>query len=318
MESLSAFGFVEVVGRVPAHLKLLRELARAFQSHRYDLIVPIDYPGFHLRVAEAAHRAGIKVLYYIAPQLWAWRPGRARRFARAVDRIAVILPFEADFFRGLGLRADFVGHPLVDRGPTPSRREARSALGLSEAERILGIFPGSRSQEIRKHWPLFREIALTLLREGRCQRAVIAATAQGEYPDAGPIGIHRGDPMPIFSASDAVLAKSGTTTLEAALAGTPMVVVYLTHFWTYLLARRLMTVDQISLVNLVAGQEVVPEFWKRPVRSDLILEAVRPLLDPTDPRSVAQRAALGDVVRRLGKPGAADRVAAMAEELLAG
>src|SRR5204863_3505480 len=121
MERYTVLGFVEVLAKIPAHLRLLRELERQFRAGRYDLVVLIDYPGFHVRVAEAARRHGVKVLYYIAPQLWAWRPGRARRFASAVDRLAVVLPFEQRFFGELGLRSEYVGHPLVDRGGWPSR-----------------------------------------------------------------------------------------------------------------------------------------------------------------------------------------------------
>jgi lipid-A-disaccharide synthase len=316
MEELSAFGLVEILAKVPVHLRLLRRLKREFSSGAYDLVILIDYPGFHLRVAEAARRAGIPVLYYIAPQLWAWAPGRARRFAGAVDRMAVILPFEPAFFGRVGIRADYVGHPLVDRAPWPSRTAARSALGLSAGDKLLGIFPGSRQQEIQRIWPLFRSVALRMLEEGRCRRAVVAGTTDGQYPDPGPITIHRDDPIVVFAASDAALAKSGTTTLECALAGAPMVVAYLTNPLTYQVGSRLMTVDSISLVNLVAGRKVVPEFWRRPVRAEEVAEALRPLLDPASAEYQAQRAGLAQVVERLGAPGAAGRVAAIAGELL--
>jgi lipid-A-disaccharide synthase len=317
MEDLSAFGLVEIFAKIPVHLRLFRHLKREFAARSFDLVILIDYPGFHLRVAEAAKRAGIPVLYYIAPQLWAWAPKRARRFARAVDRMAVILPFEPDFFGGVGIRAEYVGHPLVDRDPWPSAPAARAVLGLSAGERMLGIFPGSRHQEIERIWPIFRAVALRMLEEGRCQRAIVAGTADGRYPDAGPITIHRGDPVPVFAAADAALAKSGTTTLECALAGAPMVVTYLTNPLTYQIGSRLMTVDSISLVNLVAGRKVVPEFWRRPVRIDAIAEALRPLLDPASSEYRAQKTALSEVVERLGAPGAAARVAAIAGEMLA-
>jgi len=316
MEGLAAFGLVEVVTKLRAHVRLLRALRSDFRAGRYDLVILIDYPGFHVRVAEAAKRAGTKVLYYIAPQLWAWRPGRARRFASAVDRLAVVLPFEQRFFGGLGLRSDYVGHPLVDRGAWPSRAAARARLGIQPESRVLGIFPGSRSQEIRRLWAPFRDAALQLLREGRCQEVVVAGTPGGEYPDPGPLRIVRGDPVPVFAAADAALAKSGTTTLEAALADVPMVVAYKVHPLTWLMFQRVRTVEWVSLVNIVAEREVVPELLQHHAEAGPLAEALRPLLDSGDPRTVAQREGLALVRERLGAPGATTRVVALADELL--
>jgi lipid-A-disaccharide synthase len=316
MEGLAAFGLVEVVTKLGAHLRLLRALRADFRAHRYDLVILIDYPGFHVRVAEAARQAGTKVLYYIAPQLWAWRPGRARRFASAVDRLAVVLPFEQRFFGGLGLRSDYVGHPLVDRGAWPSRAEARARLGIPDDSRVLGIFPGSRQQEVGRLWRPFRDAALRLLDEGCCDRVLVAGTAGGDYPDPGPLTILRADPIPVFAASDAALAKSGTTTLEAALADVPMVVAYKVHPLTWLMFQRLRTVEWVSLVNLVAERQVVPEMLQADAEAGPLADALRPLLDPRDPITLAQREGLALVRQRLGAPGATTRVVALADELL--
>jgi lipid-A-disaccharide synthase len=318
MEGLAAFGLVEVVTKLGAHLRLLRALRADFRAGRYDLVIVIDYPGFHVRVAEAARRAGTKVLYYIAPQLWAWRPGRARRFASAVDRLAVVLPFEQRFFGNLGLRSDYVGHPLVDRGTWPTRAAARAQLDIPADDRVLGLFPGSRAQEVRRLWRPFRDAALRLLAEGRCDRLVVAGTPDGAYPDPGPLEIHRGDPAPVFAAADAALAKSGTTTLEAALAGVPMVVAYKVHPLTWHMFQRLRTVQWVSLVNLVAEREVVPEMLQDRAEAGPLADALRPLLDPRDPQTVAQQEGLALVRERLGAPGATTRVVALADELLGG
>jgi lipid-A-disaccharide synthase len=316
MEGLAAFGIVEVATKLGAHWRLLKALRQDFRAGRYDLVILIDYPGFHLRVAEAARRAGTKVLYYIAPQLWAWRPERARRLAAAVDRLAVVLPFEQPFFGRLGLRSDYVGHPLVDRGPWPERAAARARLGIPPEARVVGIFPGSRGQEIRRLWVPFRDAAIQLRAEGRCDRILVAGTADGLYPDPGPAEIVREDPGTLFAAADAALAKSGTTTLEAALADTPMVVAYKVHPLTYHLFQRLRTVRWVSLVNLVAEREVVPELLQDEAETPALVAALRPLLDPRDPRTVQQREGLALVRARLGDPGATDRVVALADELL--
>jgi lipid-A-disaccharide synthase len=317
MERMAAMGVVEIIAKLPAHVRLLRQVRRAFDAKAYDLAILIDYPGFHLRVAEAARAAGIPVLYYIAPQLWAWRPQRAVRFAKAVDRLAVILPFEAAFFARLGLGSEYVGHPLLDRGPMPERAAARAVLGIRDGERVLGLFPGSRQGEVERMWVPFRDAARRLLAERACDRVVVAGTAHGEYPDPGQIEVRRDDPLPVFSAADAAIAKSGTTTLEAALADTPMVVAYRAHPFTYWLSQRLLTISHVSLVNLVAEREVVPELLQDAVTPGRLAEAVRPLLDAAHPAARAQRDGLRKVRSRLGSPGAAGRVADMAEQLLA-
>jgi lipid-A-disaccharide synthase len=316
MEGLAAFGVVEVVTKIRAHYRLLRALQRDFRHGRYDLAILVDYPGFHLRVAEAAHRAGTKVLYYIAPQLWAWRPERARRLAAAVDRLAVVLPFEQTFFNRLGVRSVYVGHPLLDRSNHTDRESARAQLGIGPDQRLLGIFPGSRGQEIRRLWKPFRDAAQQLLDDGSCHRVVVAGTAEGAYPNPGRVEVRRGDAATLLTAADAALVKSGTTTLEAALAGTPMVVAYRVHQLSWAVFQRVRTVRWVSLVNLVADQEIVPELLQDRASSSELASQLRPLLDPEDPRTLAQRQGLALVRERLGQPGASTRVVALAAELL--
>jgi lipid-A-disaccharide synthase len=317
MEGFAAFGIVEIIGKVPAHYGLLRRMERAFAGAAYDLVILIDYPGFHLHVAEAAHRAGIPVLYYIAPQLWAWRPQRARRLAAACDRLAVILPFEEEFFRGVGVQAEYVGHPLLDRGALPDRATARASLGLAPGDRVLALFPGSRSGEVRRLWPAFRDAGRLLLERGVATRVVVAATDQGTYGDPGPLTLVPGNSTGILAAADAAIVKSGTSTLEAALTDTPMIVPYRVNPLTAFLTRRLVTVKWVSLVNLVAGTEIVPEILQEQVTAERLAEAVAPLLDPAHPATRAQRAGLALVRERLGRPGAAARVADLAASLIA-
>ncbi|HEX9705596.1 MAG TPA: lipid-A-disaccharide synthase [Gemmatimonadales bacterium] len=316
MEAFSVVGFVEAVGKIPAHYRLLDRVRGAFRAGRYDLAILVDYPGYHLRAAAAAAAAGVPVLYYIAPQLWAWGPGRVKKLAGAVRHLAVILPFEERFFRDRGVPATFVGHPLLDRPGPPARAEARIALGLDPGRPTLGVFPGSRGLEVKRLWPRFRAAAeLVLARRPDVQ--VIAAAALGaEYPDPGPVGIHGGNPRLVFAAADAALCKSGTTTLEAAIVDAPMVIAYRLNALSGFIARRLLRVPWVGLVNLVADRAVAPELLQREVRAEALASAVLPLLDPLSAEARRQREGLALVRDRLGSPGAAERVAALAAELL--
>lgn len=316
IEVLSAMGLVEVAGHLPTHVRLYRRLKRMLAAGAYDLVIPIDYPGFNLWISRAANAAGVPVLYYIAPQLWAWRPGRAKRFAAVVDRMAVILPFEEGFFNQVGLRATFVGHPLLDGDPWPTPSEARALLGVSDGERVLALFPGSREGEIARHWPVFRDAALRLLKQGRCHRVVVGAMEWGAYPNPGPVEILRGRPIHLLAAADAAVAKSGTTTLQAAVTETPMVVAYRTNAVNAFLARRLITVEWLSLVNLIAGRPVVPELLQEALTEDRLVAELDPLLTADSPVRREQLEGLQLVRDRLGRPGAAERVVDLAQEVV--
>lgn len=313
MERLSAIGFAEVVRTIPRHLALLRSLVRDARAGRYAAAVLIDYPGFHLRLGRALRQAGVPVIWYIAPQLWAWWPGRLSRLRAAADRLAVILPFEADWFGTRGMPAEFVGHPLMEQ-TWSGRAEARARLGLPSDEPVLAIFPGVREAELARNWPLFRDVGKRMLAEGFAARVIVAGTAGGYYPDAAPLVVQRDLPDQVLAAATAALVKSGTTALEAACTGTPVAVAYRASRPTYAVARRVLTAPWISLVNLVAGRPVVPEFWHLPVRADEVCAALRPLLDPASPGYQVQLGALASVRASLGEPGASRRVARMVLE----
>ena len=255
------------------------------------------------------------MLYYIAPQMWAWGQNRVRKLA-PVNQLAVILPFEEAFFRARGVAATFVGHPLKDRPAPPARLDARRALALDPNRTTLGLFPGSRAQEVRRHWAMFREAAAKVLAMRPDVQIVLAGTREAEYPEPGVIKVHYGDPLLVFAAADAGLCKSGTTTLEAAIADLPMVITYRVHPISSFIALRVLRVPWVGLVNLVAGYEVAPEFLQRRATPDALAGGVLPLLDADNPATRRQREGLRVVRERLGAPGAADRVAELAAGLI--
>jgi lipid-A-disaccharide synthase len=315
MEAFSVVGFVEALAKIPAHYRLLGRVRAAFRARRYDLAILVDYPGYHLRAAAAAADAGVPVLYYIAPQMWAWGAGRVRKLLR-VQQLAVILPFEEAFFRERGVAATFVGHPLKDRPPPAPRAEARRLLGLDPNRPALGLFPGSRAQEVARHWEIFRAAAARVAAARPDIQLVVAGAAGASYPDPGAIRIHTGDPLLVFAAVDAGICKSGTTTLEAAMADVPMVITYRVHPISSFIAFRLLRVPWVGLVNLVAGYEVAPELLQGRATPDALADGVLPLLDAAHPATRRQREGLALVRERLGPPGAADRVAEIAAGLL--
>ena len=315
MESYSVVGFVEALAKIPAHYRLLNRIKKSFKDKRYDLVILVDYPGYHLRASAAAAAAGIPVLYYIAPQMWAWGPKRVRKLA-PVNQLAVILPFEEKFFRERGVAATFVGHPLKDRPPPPSRVDARRVLGLDPGRETLGLFPGSRKQEVKRHWTMFREAAARVAAARPDIQIIVAGTAGTEYPEPGHIKVHFGDPLLVFAAADAGICKSGTTTLEAAIADVPMVITYRVHPITSYIAFRLVNVPWVGLVNLVAEYEVAPEFLQGRASAETLADGVLPLLDAANPVTRRQREGLQLVRDRLGAPGAADRVAELAAGLI--
>ena len=317
-ERLAVMGFVEVLRHIPAHLALLQSLRRRLAAGRTGLVILLDYPGFNMKIAQAASRAGVPVLYYITPQVWAWGAGRLARLAQWVTKAAVILPFEESLLRRHGIDARFVGHPLLDRArDLPSREDARRALGLPADRPVLALFPGSRAQEIRRHLHDFVATA-NELRTRRPELHVIVSVAPSIALDPAdvPFPMVRASSFPVLRAADAAMCKSGTTTLEAAVAGCPLVVAYRTSGWTYAIARRLVKIPHIGLVNVVAGAEVAPEFVQDALVPSRVADALLPLLDHGSAARRRMLERLTDVRAKLGDPGAAARVAEMAEGLL--
>lgn len=319
VSELAVMGFAEVAARLPFFLRLRRRVFRTLSEEGVDLVIPIDYPGFNLRLARRARANGVPVLYYIAPQVWAWHASRAQNLARDAARIAVILPFEEEFLRDAGARAEFVGHPLLDaESPSESRTAWAKRFGLDPDRPVLAVFPGSRTQEISRHLELFSATAERVTRALPHVQPVI-----GLAPDLDRTAF-RETPWPLVDSTsgllyhaDAALVKSGTTTLEAALAGTPFVVAYRMNRLSYQVARRLVRVPHIALANLVGGRRIAPEFIQDEATPKALCHALLPLLDPGSAERQRMVEELRDVRRRLERGGAAERVAAIAGELLA-
>ena len=319
LEDLAVMGFVEVAARLPFFLRLRRRVFERVVREKVDLVIPIDYPGFNLRLARFARTQGIRVLYYIAPQVWAWHASRAADLARDTDEVAVILPFEEEFLRRAGANARFVGHPLLDlAAPTIPRDEMLRGWGLDPSRPVLALFPGSRPQEVRRHLALFDETAerVTRLRPdvqpiiGASPDLDAAAFARSTWPIAD-------DPGGLLHHATAALVKSGTTTLEAALAGTPFVVAYRMNPLSYQLARRLVDVPHIALANLVANERIVPELVQDAATPTTLCDAILPLLDLESVERKRMIVGLSRVRSSLGGAGAAARVADDAAALLA-
>lgn len=313
-EALSVVGVSEVFGKIPALRAALARLAAESRRRRPDAAILVDFPDFHGLLARRLRRAGVPLVYYVPPQVWAWRRGRAAAIARRARRIVTLFPFEADLFRALGADAVWAGHPLVD--------DVREGLAGSPAlpaktRRRLVLLPGSRDAELARHWPAMAEAAQRLSRRFDVEAVAVRAPhlPESHFPGAAERGIRVvcGGLHPLLASADLAFVASGTATLEAALCGSPMVVVYRMSAATYAIARALVRLPRISLVNIVAGEDVVPELLQGSVTAgNLEREGEALLASPQ--RAAAMRAGLARVASALGPPGASERAA---EQILA-
>ena len=319
-EHLSVVGITEVIARMPDILSGMKTAKRMLASRIPDLLVLIDFPDFNLRIAATAKKHGIPVFYYIAPQVWAWRKGRVRTIRKRVDHTAVILPFEVDFFKAHGVPVSFVGHPLLDAGYEPAPLYERT-----EGRTVVGLLPGSRGSEVTRHLPVMMEAAARISRRHphvtflvSCAPSIPVertASITEKYIGAVPFTIVPGDVTQVLKKSICVVAVSGTVSLETALYGVPMVVIYRVSFLSYWLAKALIRLEHISLVNLIAGKAVVPELIQKEASAENIaVRIVSMISDPQELETV--RKGLAEVRKRLGGPGASARAAGIAARLL--
>jgi len=320
LDELAVMGVTEVIPRLAFFRRLEQRVARLVDDLSVELVVPIDFPGFNMRIARLAKGKGRRVLYYVAPKAWAWRPGRASELAGITDVVAAILPFEKAFFEASGVTVEHVGHPLLDAPPAqPDERAFRERWRLPLDAPLLALMPGSRPQEIARHLVVFQWAAEFVRGKRHDVLPVIAkppglsmeAFARASFPIVG-------DARSLLRHAHAALVKSGTGTLEAALEDTPMVVAYRTSASTWWAVKRLVRTEHVALPNLIAGARVVPEYLQSEARAQALADALLPLLDPESRERSEQLEALRRVRSELGQAGAAGRVADLALELIGG
>lgn len=316
---LSAMGVTELFGRVGSIVRSYRRVRGAITGAdggaRPDLVVLIDFPDFNLRLAKVARRAGVPVLYYVSPQVWAWRRYRVRTLAKRVDHLAVVFPFEADLYRGL-TEVSFVGHPALEtvRASSPPE-EVRRRHGLDPSRPLVTLLPGSRGSEVRALLPVMVEAVRRL--EVQAVVALAHESLRALCAEICPPGMPlvHGETYDLVAASDLVLLASGSATLETALLERPMVIMYRLSPVTYGLARMLVRVPFIGMPNLILGKAAVPELIQNDVTPERVAAEARAILD--DPaRAAAIRADLARVRALLGAPGAARRAAKIAVDML--
>ena len=313
--TMSVVGITEVIEKLPTVWRNWRSMEKAAAQRKPRLAILVDSPGFNLGLGRRLRKQGIPVIYFIGPQVWAWRRGRVKTIRRLVKRILVIIPFEEKIYRDAGVPADFVGHPLVDVvKPTMTRQEFATRHGLDSNRLILTLLPGSRVGELTRHLPLILDACKGLAREPAPQFLLaatpgIAAQARQMCEGSGlAIKIVQADTYNALAAADCAIVSSGTATVESALLGTPIVVVYRVSAITALILRFMLHTPFISMVNLIAGRQVVPELIQDKFTAANVEAETRRLLDSKNARAEV-REGLAEVRQKLGPGGAIERAA---------
>lgn len=326
-EELAVMGVVEVLARFAVIRRAFRSLSKVLQGEeRPDLVILIDYPGFNLRLAKIAKAAGVPVLYYISPKVWAWRKGRIHTIAQRVDTLAVIFPFEPEIYQGLGLNVEYVGNPLLDElGSSCDRAAYLRRHGLDPARPVVGLFPGSRQNELKYIFATLVESAQRL-RQTRPELQFLLPVA----PSLSKAELQQrlsGSHLPVVlvedniydtaGACDTVICVSGTVTLQIALAGTPMVIIYKAAPLSYAIGKRLVRIEHFGLPNIVAGRGIVRELLQDGANPEAISAEILRLLDDQS-YNRDQRKGLESVRQRMGAPGCSARVARIASAMSRG
>ena len=305
---MAIVGLFNVVRHLGMFFRVYRELTGEIAQTKPDVVLLVDFPDFNMRVARRCKQLGLRVVYYISPQLWAWRKGRVKEIAKVVDHMIVILPFEADLYRQHGVPVTYVGHPLIEQLSGVHRAEPKRGVLR------VALLPGSRGMEVRSLLPPMLDAVEILARDHKVEAYVIQAPTidHGKLEAmvkerALPVSIVRDGRSHAIASADIALSSSGTATLECAVLGTPVVVMYKLSPATYVLARRLVRLPHFSLVNIIAGREVVQELIQDAVNGERIVQEVRSLLEPARYAGVTEE--LRQVRMKLGEPGASRRAA---------
>jgi lipid-A-disaccharide synthase len=321
---MAVVGLVEVLKHFDVIAAAFTVLKKILRTNPPELLILIDYPGFNLRLAKIAKKAGVKVLYYISPQIWAWRQGRVKKIAGLVDHMAVILPFEAPFYQSAGVPVTFVGHPMLDIvHVSMNRSEAACSFALDPDRKIVGLFPGSRQNEIDRLLPVIINSATLLKHKFPDIQFILplASTLKEEditrhLSNSGlNVTITRERIHDMIRACDAVISVSGTVTLEIALVGTPMVIIYKLSPLTYQLAKRLVKVDNIGLCNIVAGETVVKELIQDEASPSMIATEIEAIISDSE-YDATIRSKMANIRSKLGYDGASRNVAELTLKLM--
>jgi lipid-A-disaccharide synthase len=318
-------GIFEVAHKIPALSRALRTLRAESRRRRPPLAILTDFPGFHLRLARTLCRRGVRNVYFVCPQFWAWRPWRANLVRHRFERGLCLFPFEVDFYRKAGVTAHWIGHPLAGEAQaTLTRQEFAARHALDPARPIIAILPGSRPSELAHHMPRLMQ-SVARLSHARPERQFVLAVAPGlspaqferHLPARSPVHLVENSAYDALAAADIAIVSSGTATIEAALLGTPMIVIYRVSPPTAWIARRLMRAPHIAMVNLIAEKRAVPELIQEAFEPEEVVREVEHLLSSPADRA-AMKDDLAEVCRRLGPPGAVGRAADIIAAMLAG
>ncbi len=325
IDKLSFMGFFEVLKNLSLVRRVMRTMVSVAETRRPHLAILIDYPGFNLRFAKRIKKLGIPVVYYISPQVWAWGGNRVKKMKNLIDRMVVIFPFEKDIYKRFNIDCEFVGHPLLEvTRPILSFEDFQRKFDIRKNEVVVGLLPGSRWQEVEKILPIMLESCELLKTRIKNLKLLLGLAPTIKKEDienllkatGSQVGLVENLTYDLMKHADLLLIASGSATLECAILGTPFLVLYKTSFWTYLVAKSLISIPNIALANVVAGKRIIPEFIQRQAAPNQIAEEMYEILTDRERYKTMQNE-LKKVKEKLGDEGASKRAAEIVTQMLA-